>query len=769
MAEREQELTSRLEQAVLELKVEREMRDNDRRRVAELEQKLLTGDLDPDEAQVQLMERVEDALTELENERLQRDSDRHRVAEIEKRTADEQAKLASLRSRITLDEEKVQSHRLDVSAKEDELSTLQMTLAQKEMELTRIREEVEIEQHAVSSQMEQLGSGQEKLKSDWQRLDTERDNFVSQNHNVSQQARDLAQQLEDAIEQLQLERQAREADRSQLYEIETRCEAGQRQLQQMRQQLSVEKQKLVARQRKLAQKETEIKGVSKSLDANRKGLQSQITVMTERIEHLLSERDDLDGRQEELTHQLEETDDAHIQERLQMALEELQYEQRARHLERQQLAQMVQQFSNVKQQLSQLQQSVGDLAEDNTGSKQTIDLDFDLNEALTSEPSEEADHWGLGETETARLEGQFEEIEVEVESLLQERGEIAQQKEETEEALSDLLEAMPTNKDDPWDVADSEVEAEAEDAGSLKADVDEYAIDSAGENVKEQLSSWKSRKKSRRKTKKLKVALSDLAEAAQDADAEEEQLQAFRSMLGSMFGMKKPGDELVDEPAPIENPQANSAINDEGLSVEEPVIIQEPPWARNVTPMAQEVDRSSVRDTGQKASKKTDDRHTKNRDLARRMAMTSLREVANQSARNALAEHTQRKLKRKMWINGSLACISMGLGGAFLSQNFNQGLSWRTCGGVAVIIGVIAIVEMFRTFIRWQWATAMRKSGARRTRQPSYEDRYARQTPEIQPGPTTTWPPHPQHSHQPVDYVAEVTQEATSTVANVSV
>ena len=121
-----------------------------------------------------------------------------------------------------------------------------------------------------------------------------------------------------------------------------------------------------------------------------------------------------------------------------MALEELQYEQRARHLERQQLAQMVQQFSIVKQQLSQeqsqLQQSVGDLAEDSTGSKQTLDLDFDLDEALTSEPSEEADHWGLGETETARLEGQFEEIEVEDESHLQERGAIAQQKEETEEA-----------------------------------------------------------------------------------------------------------------------------------------------------------------------------------------------------------------------------------------------------------------------------------------------------------------------------------------------
>jgi len=294
-------------------------------------------------------------------------------------------------------------------------------------------------------------------------------------------------------------------------------------------------------------------------------------------------------------------------------------------------------------------------------------------------------------------------------------------------------------------------------------------VDAAIEDVKEKLSFWKSRKKSKRKTKKRKVALSDLAEAAQDAGGEEEQLQAFRSMLGSMFGMKKPGDELVDEPAPIESPTGDSATNDEGLSIEEPVIIQEPSWARNVTPTAPEVDRSSARETGQKESNKTDDRHAKNRDLARRMAMTSLREVANQSARNALAEHTQRKLKRKMWIDGSLACISMGLGGAFLSQNFDQGLSWKTYGGVAVIIGVIAIVEMFRTFIRWQRATAMRKSGARRTRRPSFEDRYDQQTRNTQPGPTTAWPPHPQHSHQPVDDGTEVVEEATSTVADVPV
>jgi hypothetical protein len=181
------------------------------------------------------------------------------------------------------------------------------------------------------------------------------------------------------------------------------------------------------------------------------------------------------------------------------------------------------------------------------------------------------------------------------------------------------------------------------------------------------------------------------------------------------------------------------------------------------------MDRSSSRQEEQGTSEKADDRRAKSRDLARRMAMTSLREVANQSARNALSEHTQRKLKRKMWIDGSLACISMGLGGAFLSQSFEQALSWKTYGGVAVIIGVIAIVEMFRTFIRWQRATSMRKSGARRTRQPGFDDRYDRHTQDSQSSSATVWPPHSQHSHQPAAEHGELADEETSTAADMHV
>jgi hypothetical protein len=63
----------------------------------------------------------------------------------------------------------------------------------------------------------------------------------------------------------------------------------------------------------------------------------------------------------------------------------------------------------------------------------------------------------------------------------------------------------------------------------------------------------------------------------------------------------------------------------------------------------------------------------------------------------------------------------------------------------------------------------MRKSGVRRTRRPSFEDRHDRQTPDTQRGPKTSWPPHPQHSHQPADVHEEVAEETTSTVADMPV
>ena len=369
------------------------------------------------------------------------------------------------------------------------------------------------------------------------------------------------------------------------------------------------------------------------------------------------------------------------------------------------------------------------------------------------------------DTETARLQGRVEEIEAEVESLRLERDDIAQQREETEEAMNELLEEASADQEELWEI-DSEENGELADTEQAEDSAEDASVvDEAVEQVREQLSFWKSRRKPKKETKKRQVALSDLAEAAQEAGGgEEEQLQAFRSMLGSMFGIKKPGDNLTDTPEPIEERSAAESVDDsEGHSIEEPVLIQEPSWARHVTPSGPEVDRSSARQEEQKAQNHSDDRHAKNRDLARRMAMTSLREVANQSARNALAEHTQRKLKRKMWIDGSLACISMGLGGAFLSQNFEQQMSWKTYGGVAVVIGVIAIVEMFRTFIRWQRATSMRKSGARRTRRPEFEDRYDRHIHDSQSSPKSPWPPHSQHPHQSATEDNEQTEVETST------
>ena len=104
--------------------------------------------------------------------------------------------------------------------------------------------------------------------------------------------------------------------------------------------------------------------------------------------------------------------------------------------------------------------------------------------------------------------------------------------------------------------------------------------------------------------------------------------------------------------------------------------------------------------------------------------MTELREVANESARSALATHSQQKLRRQMWMDGTLACISLGMGGAYLTQESPQAL-WVTCGWAAVVIGVVAIIQLLRNFLGWQRIHSLRKAGGKRSvNQNRFEDKY---------------------------------------------
>ena len=104
--------------------------------------------------------------------------------------------------------------------------------------------------------------------------------------------------------------------------------------------------------------------------------------------------------------------------------------------------------------------------------------------------------------------------------------------------------------------------------------------------------------------------------------------------------------------------------------------------------------------------------------------MTELREVANESARSALATHSQQKLRRRMWMDGTLACISLGMGGAYLTQESPQAM-WVICGWAGVVIGVVAIIQLLRNFLGWQRIHSLRKAGGKRSvSRNKFEDRY---------------------------------------------
>ena len=256
---------------------------------------------------------------------------------------------------------------------------------------------------------------------------------------------------------------------------------------------------------------------------------------------------------------------------------------------------------------------------------------------------------------------------------------------------------------------------------------------------------FRSRRRRRKKKKSKKNTPVEMAELAskvkEDAENEEEEAQQYRSILSSMFGInhdkeQRPSDEAPDY-VKAEEPDgesqsdettetANKDANDDlDHSIDEPAEIVEPQWAREVEPSTPEIDRSEVRGADIEESDQDSERREKSRELARRLAMTSLRDVANQSARNALTEHTQRRLSRKMWVDGGLSIVALGLGGTYLLNDFSSTVSWSTYGWVAIVIGAIALIEMFRTFVRWQRATSWKRDQAtRKSRRKTAEDRY---------------------------------------------
>jgi hypothetical protein len=525
---------------------------------------------------------------------------------------------------------------------------------------------------------------------------------------------------------------------------------GQAALSDVQRNLENERQTLASRQHDLMQRESGIKGAHKSLLANRDGLSSQLVLMTQKLERLMSDRTELDARRERTMQDLESAGADDVPARLELALEELKFERRARKIEREQLAAMANQFSHVREQLTGEQarfvNALNDLANRDLAALEVQGLD------------DSAEHFSLGDLDAASdderaLFNQVADVESEIESLGDEQADIKQKLEETERRLDDLDGADPNDDDlsDSGSDDSDEKENAAVSVEELTKAAKQSANDAAG-----QTKAFRSMLASvfgiRKKKKSIKKSDDSNAQSAKESASQdkviEESLAESDDESGSdevetEDGDVQPNDASASEPTD----ETADETADETLAIDEPDQ-EEPEWAKEVVPDGPEVDRVRA-ETVEDEPDPEEHRRRKNRELAGRMAMTSLREVANQSARNALAEHTQRKFRRKMWVDGTLACIAMGLGGTYLRRDFDQPISWDIYGWVAIVVGVIAAVEMLRTFVRWQRVSSMRRACNRKKESADNQNRYDRLIRERQDmlNPTVGFSRH-SHEHE---------------------
>ena len=239
------------------------------------------------------------------------------------------------------------------------------------------------------------------------------------------------------------------------------------------------------------------------------------------------------------------------------------------------------------------------------------------------------------------------------------------------------------------------------------------------------------------------VSLEDLAEKAREAGTDEEkQMVAFRGMLASMFGIQRvpsTGDSVpdesavtdhhekeqprsgVDSPGDVEDhaPGSRSRLHD-STDIEVPVDRNAAAADQNVASAGADSDpppEHSVNETKP---------HSEPQAIAQQLAVTELREVANQAARDTLARHTQQKLQMRVWLNGLLACFALGLGGVYLQQGATQP-HWIVGGQAAVGIGAVAVILCLRNVFRWRQQKSLRMANSQRGgRRHQVENRYRR-------------------------------------------
>ncbi|MCA8983313.1 MAG: FHA domain-containing protein [Planctomycetaceae bacterium] len=75
----------------------------------------------------------------------------------------------------------------------------------------------------------------------------------------------------------------------------------------------------------------------------------------------------------------------------------------------------------------------------------------------------------------------------------------------------------------------------------------------------------------------------------------------------------------------------------------------------------------------------------------------SLRDVANQTARNALATHAWKQVKLKMWASGLLTLISAGTAGALICSPYWSPVSYENYGWLTLLLALVSGGELFRS------------------------------------------------------------------------
>ena len=567
-----------------------------------------------------LMNQLEEQQVHFEQEKLEWENARTSLEQDQIALESQASEIAEQKAQQQGQEDELQQQRVKLKTDREQFAAQQADLEQDRTELDSKQQQIQEREQSLNEREEELKSLQEEINERQLKIETDQD---AQNAQTNE-----SQQAEDTLK----------ADREQFAKQQADLEQNRTELELKQQQLSEHENSLGERETQLASKEQELDALiteQQSLSEQEEELDRLRAELEQKQEELKTHEDQLSAREQEISQPVSSEEDQ------QTALEELTSEKQKLSMDHDQLTidreEINSQRDNLESQRIQIQKDRGEIED-----RERI---LEIREQQLSEREELIEEIGLNPIDDEAHAAE-KDHQPSLASDHEEPNALQDSSEEAPQNPGSLLQSFLTDSTNETPDAQEESQAPEAKSGSLldlfKKNSETETTDT--ENITEQNSLAEESVENREPSDEKEASDTEEASNAEDNDEDSDSIAEYmKKLLERSRGGKSENTNSQESASPQPSASPSKPIQHDTSLV--PGSPEEPPAVPANLSMEEKLEAFNKAPT-----------HTQDKDAVRD-AINSFRDVANYSARMAIARHSKKHQRTDFMFKGVLTGV----------------------------------------------------------------------------------------------------------------